>query len=189
MSLSLLPVPGPSFEDIFATGHVSRWHTKPMAVPQTLADHLAKVAMLADRLGRHLPERYDDAVAFETQQLALEHDLPETEHGDIPNPAKRWLNDRLPASYDDAVATDWWAARGFAAPAPSPLADDLVKVADILEAAARYWVYGLDEGLRHQLIFECARKTRAILPELLPVVAEALAAAGVHSALVGEAVA
>lgn len=184
-----LTVPGPSFEDILRTGHVSRWHTRPMAVPQTLADHLAKVALLADRLGRHLPERYDDQVAYETLMLALDHDLPETEHGDIPNPAKKWLNAHLLAPYDDLIATDWWQARGLTAPQPTALADDLVRVADILEAAARFWVYGLDDEVKHLLVFETAAVCRHLLPELLPVVAEALAAAGVNQQLVGEAVA
>lgn len=191
----LLPVPGPSFEDILQTGHVTRWHTKPMAVPQTLADHLAKVALLADRLGRHLPDQYDDQVAHETLLLALDHDLPETEHGDIPNPAKRWLCRELSArvgeeaSYDDAVARDWWHDRGLGAPEPSPLAEALVRVADILEAATRYWTYGLDHGLRHKLVFEAFAGCRKHLPELLPVVAEALAAAGVPGALIEEAAA
>ena len=189
MTQPLLSVPGPSFEDIFATGHVKRWHTKPEAVAQTLADHLAKVAMLADRLGRHLGEAYTPQLAYETLMLALDHDLPETEHGDIPNPAKRWLNTRLVGPYDYEVAVDWWQARGQSAAEPSPLAEQLLWVADILEAAGRYWVYGLDHGLRHQMIFEACTVTRRVRPDLLPVVAEALRAAGVPVALVEEAAA
>lgn len=189
MTQPLLPVPGPSFEDILQTGHVLRWHTKPMAAHQSLADHLAKVALLADRLGRHMPERYDDRVAHETLILALHHDFPETEHGDIPNPAKRWLNARLGQGYDAEVAFDWWRDRGLDAPAAAPLAEALVKVADILEAATRYWTYGLDDNLRDRLVFEACTVCRALLPDLLPVVGEALAAAGVPGALVAEAAA
>ena len=185
-----LTIPGPTFEDILRTGYVLRWHTRPMAQMQTLADHLAKVGLLADRLGRHLPERYDDQVAYETLLLALQHDLSETEHGDIPNPAKKWLNDRLGDRYDDLVALDWWRGRGLTdPPLYADLADLLVRVADILEAAARYWVYGLDPDIKAHLVFETATVTRRLLPELLPVVAEALAAAGVPAVLISEAAA
>ena len=184
---SLLPtVPGPTFGDIFATGNLLRWHSAAQAGTQTLADHLAKVALLADRLGRYLPESYDDAVAYETLLLALQHDLPETEHGDIPNPAKRWLNNHLLRPYDDMVAEDWWLERGQEVPQYSPLAVALVKVADILEAAARYWVYGLDREKAQTVVFEVGVTTRRVLPELLPVVAQALTDAGVAPELVAE---
>lgn len=182
-------IPGPTFEDILATGHVLRWHTKPQATAQTLADHLAKVALLADRLGRHLPERYDEATAHATLLWALCHDLPETEHGDIPNPAKRWLNAHLLRPYDEMVAEDWWRDRGEPLPEPCPLAVALVRVADILEAATRFWTYGLDDEVRPNIIFEALAVTRRVLPELLPVVAEALEAAGVPGRVVEEGVA
>lgn len=188
MSL-LFSVPGPTFADILQTGHVSRWHTKPMAVPQTLADHLAKVALLADRLGRHLPHRYDDQVAHETLLFALHHDLPETEHGDIPNPAKRWLNAHLAGPYDAMVEEDWWLARGKGAPLVDALAFDLVRLADILEAATRYWTYGLDRDLQPKLVFETFVVCRKLLPELLPIVSDVLQAAGVPAPLIDEAAA
>lgn len=179
-------LPGPTFADILATGHVRRWHTKPEAAPQTLADHLGKVALLADRLGRHLPERYDDAAAHETLLWALCHDLPETEHGDIPNPAKRWLNNHLLRPYDEMVAEDWWRDRGEPAPEPSALPLALVQVADILEAATRYWTYGLDAEVKLSIVSEVGIVTRRVLPELLPVVALALEAAGVSRDLLAE---
>ena len=181
-----LTVPGPSFEDIFSLGHVSRWHTKPMAVPQTLADHKAKVSLLADRLGRHMPDRYDDAVAYQTVMWGLHHDAPENWHGDPPNPAKKWLNAHLVRNYDEMVAEDWWLERGMDAPQFDPLAVSLGRVADILEAAGRYWVYGLDQALRESMVHEAFVVTRRELPELLLVVAEALEAAGVPKALVAE---
>lgn len=184
-----LTLPGPTFEDIFDLGHVSRWHTKPMAVAQTLADHKAKVALLADRLGRHLKERYDDAVAYDTLLWGLNHDEPETTHGDVPNPAKQWLNANLPRPYDEMVAEDWWGERGQDVPEYHPLAVALGRVADALEAAGRYWIYGLDQQLRRDMIFEAITTTRRLLPELLHVVVEALEAAGVPKALVAEAAA
>lgn len=183
-------VTGPTFEDILATGHVLRWHTKPMARTQTLADHLGKVAQLADKLGCHLGERYDDAMALDTLRYALAHDLPETEHGDIPNPAKRWLDAHLGGpSYDAQIERCWWEARNEDAPLPPALAFDLVRLADILEAATQYWVYGLDQEVRSGLIFEALGRCRLLFPELLPVACEALAAAGVAEAVISEAAA
>ena len=186
---SPLTVPGPTFEDIFDLGHVSRWHTKPMAVAQTLADHKAKVALLADRMGRHLGDRYDDATAYETLLWGLGHDEPEVTHGDVPNPAKQWLNARLPRPYDEMVAEDWWGERGQTAPEYGPLAEALGRVADSLEASGRYWIYGLNQQLRQDMIYQTIATTRRILPELLHVVMEALESAGVPKDLVAEAAA
>ncbi len=181
-----LTLPGPTFEDILATGHLRRWHTRPHAQAQTLADHLSKVALLADRLGRYLAERYDDAVAHETLFWALHHDFPETEHGDIPRPSKRWLNERLVRPYDEKVAEDWWQDRGEPVPEPCALAVALVKVADILEAATWFWTYGLDQEVRTGIIGEVGTLTQKVLPELLPVVAQALRAAGVPDDLLAD---
>lgn len=189
-----ISLPGPTPEDILAVGYVTRWHTKPMAVPQSLSDHLAKVALLADWLGRRLGEEvYTPALALDALRWALVHDLPETEHGDIPNPAKRWLNTRIPwpdfVGYDDALAFEWWAKRDADAPQPYELVEQLVAIADILEAATRFWVFGLVPDLRVQLVFEAFAVTRKLRPDLMGPVGEVLAAAGVPDALIGEAAA
>jgi hypothetical protein len=61
-----------------------------------------------------------------------------------------------------------------------------VQVADILEAATRYWTYGLDAEVKLSIVSEVGIVTRRVLPELLPVVALALEAAGVSRDLLAE---
>jgi hypothetical protein len=61
-----------------------------------------------------------------------------------------------------------------------------VKVADILEAATRYWTYGMEEEVKVSIVSEVGSVTRRVLPELLPVVALALEAAGVSRDLLAE---
>jgi 5'-deoxynucleotidase len=186
---------GPTPLDLLATSHVVRWHTVATTRHQTLADHLGKVALLADHLGNHLGGRYTPEVALETLRKGLNHDLPETEHGDIPAPAKGWLNKALGSRYDDQVATAWWDARRMDVPKPSQLAEDLVAVADILEACAWYWTFGLTaqrgdvHDLRSALVFETFNQCKLLLPELVGAVGEILAAAGVPDTLINEAAA
>jgi len=190
MTIRPVSLPGPMPADLLATSHLVRWHTKPTARHQSLADHLGMVAQLADHLGLHLGPDYGPDVALETLRYALQHDLPETEHGDIPNPAKRWLNQRLEGGrYDALVADTWWGDRSLEAPMPWPLAEKLVKVADILEACCWYWVYGLLPDLRQTLVFEAVTVCRRELPQLLNAVSDVLSAAGVPDGLISEAVA
>ncbi len=190
MSITPIPIPGPRPEDLLAIGFVKRWHNKPTTQQQTLADHLGKVALYADWLGLHLREVYDDLAIVETLEWALTHDLPETEHGDIPNPAKKWLNKSLGQSYDDLVSVTWWSDRkASGAPVVGQLAQDLVAIADILEAATWFWTFGLDQDIKTTLIFDTFKVCRQRIPKLVPAVSDFLAAAGVPAALVGEAAA
>jgi hypothetical protein len=182
-------LPGPRPEDLLALSYLTRWHNKPTTRQQTLGEHLAKVALMADQLGHQLGDRYDDEAALETLCWALQHDLPETEHGDIPNPAKRWLDKSLGHPYDDLVATTWWRDRGAAHPSPSLLTQDLVAIADILDASVWFWVFGLERELAIELVFDTFRVCRSRLPILIPAVSEFLAAAGVPATLIGEAAA
>lgn len=183
--------------DLLATGHVLRWHTTPTARVQTLADHIAKVALLADHLGRHLgTERYTPEVALETLRWGLIHDLPETDNGDIPTPAKAWLNRWMPEGvkdYDSVLACYWWAERHKVWVHPSDIPWRLVSCADLLEACCWYWTFGLvnlrsdSKDLRSDLVYGTCRLCRDLLPELLGPVCEVLSAAGIPEGLIFEA--
>jgi hypothetical protein len=187
---------GPTPMDLLAAADVTRWHTTATARNQTLADHQGMVASLADHLGQRLGSRYSPYDALLTLRWALAHDLPETEHGDIPNPSKAWLDNRMVAGgcYDHQVAKDWWNARGCQRPLPTPLAEDLVSIADKLEACCWYWRFGLTprrgssaRDLREEMVFEALRTCRVLLPELQGPVSECLTAAGVPDSLIAEA--
>jgi hypothetical protein len=68
---------------IKAAYSVTRWHTMPNLKPQNLAAHSWGVALLIARL-------YDGPAVFLPALLraALEHDLAESEIGDMPRPAR-----------------------------------------------------------------------------------------------------
>lgn len=62
---------------------VTRWHTMPNSRPQNLASHLWGVAMMISRL-------YDGPINMfpALMRAALEHDLAESQIGDMPRPAR-----------------------------------------------------------------------------------------------------
>lgn len=189
--------------DILALGQVGRWHTVRTARVQTLAEHKARVAMLAVWLGHRLPVgRFGHLDELEVLRAALLHDVPETQFGDMPNPAKQainaWLGE-IPGEpgaqdFDTQVGARFWAARGVEDPMVrvGETAGKLLKVADVLEAAAFYWVEGLTKrrpGAGHlptvivrEALGVCARE----LPELLTFAGEVLLAADVPVDLIEE---
>lgn len=189
--------------DILALGSVIRWHTLRTARHQTLADHKARVALLAVWLGHRLPVgRFGHQNELEVLRAALLHDVPETQFGDMPNPAKQvinaWLGE-LPGEpdaqdFDTQVGERFWAARGATDPMAQvgEVAGKLLKVADVLEAACFYWTEGLTlrrPGAGHlptlivrEALGICAKE----LPELLTPAGEVLLAATVPVELVEE---
>lgn len=189
--------------DILALGSVTRWHTLRTARAQTLADHKARGALLAVWLGHRLPLGQFGAMdELEVLRLFLQHDVPETLQGDMPNPAKRVLNEYLgevpgepgAQDYDTQMEAAFWGARGAANPmaSASDLALRLLRVADVLEAACFYWQEGLTlrrPGIDHlptaivrEALGVCARE----LPGLLTAAAEVLLAAMVPVELIEE---
>lgn len=189
--------------DIHALGSVVRWHTVRTCRFQTLGEHKARVALLAVWLGHRLPlGRFGAMDELEVLRASLLHDVPETQYGDMPNPAKQiiniWLGE-IPGEagaqdFDTQVGARFWAARGVADPLVSvgETAGALLKVADILEAASFFWVEGLTlfrPGTGHlptlivrEAMSICARE----LPDLLTHVGEVLLGAGVPVSLIEE---
>jgi 5'-deoxynucleotidase len=174
--------------DILALGSVVRWHTLRTARAQTLADHKARVALLAVWLGHRLPVgRFEAHVELALLRLALLHDIPETQFGDVPNPSKQTLNRLETMDYDAVVDGVFWQARGVENPMATAhnLPLSLLKIADVLEAAAFYWTEGLTmrrPGTGHlptAIVREALVVVQRELPELLNASEEVLAAADV----------
>lgn len=174
--------------DILALGSVVRWHTLRTARAQTLAEHKARVALLAVWLGHRLPVgRFGAMDELELLRLALLHDAPETQFGDVPNPSKQALNLLETMDYDALVDGVFWQARGAANPMAtgSDLVLKLLRVADVLEAACFYWQEGLTlarpnvPDLRTAIVTEALAAVYRELPELGAAVDEVLDAAGV----------
>lgn len=110
--------------------HVKRWHTRPVGREQTVADHSAVVALLALRVGG---DELSDRDKVQVLLLGLLHDAHEARFGDIPYPARMALL-ALGIDLDAVCEAEFWGSHGPAEGA-SPLARDLVAVADKLEAA------------------------------------------------------
>lgn len=188
--------------DILALGSVTRWHTLRTARAQTLAEHKARVALLAVWLGHRLPVALGAMDELEVLRAALLHDMPETQLGDLPNPAKQIVNEYLGETPGEAGAQDFdaqmeaifWQARGACNPMStlSPLTSALLRVADVLEAAAFYWVEGITErrpGSGHlptAIVREAMAVVARELPSLLNPAGEVLLAACVPIDLIEE---
>lgn len=187
--------------DILALGGVTRWHTLRTSRPQTLAEHKARVALLGVWLAHRLPVgRFGALDELELLRAALLHDVPETQLGDMPNPAKQAINDWLGETpgevgaqdYDTQMEGAFWGARGVSNPmaALTGTVRALLRVADVLEAAAFYWMEGitlqrpgsghLPTAIVHEALAVVARE----LPELQSQAGEVLLAAGVSIELI-----
>ena len=189
--------------DILALGGVVRWHTRRTARHQTLAEHKALVAMLAVWLAHRLPPgRFGAMDELELLRAALLHDVPETQLGDLPNPAKKAVNDWLGEIPGEAGAQDFdtqmeglfWGARGCPNPMASlsATAGPLLRAADALEAATFYWTEGLTmrlPGVGHlptAVVREAMGVVAREVPELLLAAGEILLAANVPIDLIEE---
>lgn len=174
--------------DILALGSVTRWHTLRTQRAQTLADHSARVALLAVWLGHQLGSvRFTPDEELQTLRLALVHDVPETAFGDVPAPTKALLNIEVAVSYDLVMDRLFWSERNAENPwdHTSSIARRLVKVADMLEAALFYWSEGQTLGrpgmpaLHEAFINESWAVVDRELPELEAAVSVVMLSAGV----------
>jgi len=189
--------------DILALGSVVRWHTLRTSRAQTLADHKARVALLAVWLAHRLPPgRFGAMDELELLRAALLHDVPETQLGDLPNPAKQAVNNWLgeipgevgSQDFDTQMEGLFWGARGCPNPMAtlSSTAGPLLRAADVLEAAAFYWVEGLTmrrPGTGHlptAILREAMSVVAREVPELITAAGEILLAACVPIELIEE---
>lgn len=101
---------------------VTRWHTMQNSRPQNLASHLWGVAMMISRLYDGPPEHYRSLM-----QACLEHDLAESQIGDMPRPAKTEHHRGIEVS----VATSMGIVHEDMLP---PIARKWLEWADLIEA-------------------------------------------------------
>lgn len=77
---------------ILQAGQVRRYHTKPMANPQTIADHTWGVMIILDQIYDKLPPTNEKLMSLtKVLRYALYHDVAEYVTGDSPYTAKRLL--------------------------------------------------------------------------------------------------
>lgn len=148
-------------EDVLAHGWTTRWHTAPTRRAQSLAEHVAKVAMIAAKLADALDPKPTPEELLALIQDCLLHDAPEITYGDIPNPGKRAIEAATGHDLDLLMDGRFWAA-GDRGAGPHPVEEngleDLRRLADILEATTFYWTDGAPGTQRaHQVLRECAQ--------------------------------
>lgn len=102
---------------------VTRWHTMQNSRPQNLASHLWGVAMMISRLYDGPPELYRSLM-----QAALEHDLAESQIGDMPRPARTEEHKGLELSVARAMGI-------MHEEMLHPIAEKWLEWADLIEAA------------------------------------------------------
>lgn len=163
-----------TLHDIQAMSHVKRWHSSSTRRPQNLAEHSFNVAMLGLKLGSLLHHGIEDEDRLQLLELALVHDISETQFGDVPSPTKWHLRDAHGLNYDAVMDQAFWVQRG-AEHAPSaeavPLVRDLIHIADVLEAA----LFILAEGNNHHLAASVVKECRALVERLLPILSKPVA--------------
>lgn len=106
-------------EMIARVSSVKRWHIISTTRQQTLAEHLALVAMLAGEIARRLGRQPTEYV-----QWGLYHDAAEVFLGDPPSPAKT----------EEHREREYEVLHSFAIPIPSVAIQDIVKICDLAEA-------------------------------------------------------
>lgn len=154
--LASLPVLLP--DQIRALGETVRWHTRATLRSQTVADHSAKVALLA----LYLWPSPQPEVRLAILQWALMHDAHEPQFGDLPYPVKQAMRQK-------GLDLDLESQGIFFQPLENPvnyLPTDVlavVDVADILEAAvfSAKWLPEIAAEIRH----DAERVARARLSE------------------------
>lgn len=159
-----------------ATGTVTRWHTFRTEREQSIAEHSARVTMIAVSLGHALgPSRFLAQDELEVRRLSEWHDIHEVEFGDMPHPVKSWLLEFESLDFDRAADAAFAARLGLASPMLEArhLSLALVAVADRLEGACFYWQEGRTQwhpDLGHvptAIVRTALKVTLRMMPELV----------------------
>lgn len=138
-----------SVTDILAPAHVHRWHMIRVKRTQTLAEHSFNVALLAGKIASLM--KCHAEIMGEVLQFALLHDIHETEYGDMPTPAKKFVRSRN-SNILTEMEDHFWLSRG-AVPlgSYSEVVPRIVKLADMTEAYLFYRVEGDDDKITNRL--------------------------------------
>lgn len=143
-------------------GHVRRWHIVAVAREQTVAEHMHRVAVLAEHILRILGKfDWDSNLTLNVMRWASIHDRVESLTGDVPTPTKDDIRavihghgvgdvfDQAFAKYDEE-AEELRAC--IAEDGECPLAGRIVKYADLLEAMNYAGIFGCGSHAREAWI-------------------------------------
>lgn len=139
---------------VFQGGAVRRFHTLPTVGVDTVASHSFGVAMLAWMLCKGAPSRA-------LVQKCLVHDIPEQTFGDIPSPAKKFLESEKLARAEDSLLEE----NGLH---PGTLTEEderVFKLADNLDGL-RFCIEEYNKG--NSGLLECERNYCRYITDMLP---------------------
>lgn len=145
-----------TFYDFMRAGHVKRWHIVETVRPQTLAEHLWRVTVIALELYQLMGH---DAANERAQLMAaaLFHDTPEIRMGDTPTPAKAFIRER--AGVGDMfklMEEELMPEIPYIGGALPPELARFLKMADAIEAA--HWISEHAVGAHGQVVAQYNKK-------------------------------
>jgi len=123
------------------TGHVKRWQIVRVAREQTIAEHMYRVAIIAEAMAEAMG--FDGYAINDIRNWALIHDLPEVIIGDIPTPTKRAMRGPM-TDLELSVDSDFRDKYEHLAEY-QPVVLEVVKLADLAEAIDFLDVEGLGQ--------------------------------------------
>lgn len=140
------------------SGHVRRWHIVAVAREQTIADHMHRVGVIAEEILRTLGLfDWNFNITLNVMRWAAIHDRHEYLLGDLPTPTKEAIRVQLATTYGEDVFERAAAdidpeaeelRASIAADGGCPLAGDIVKLADLLEAMNYVGIFGCGSHAR-----------------------------------------
>ncbi|AIZ01424.1 hypothetical protein CJY_0025 [Vibrio phage CJY] len=132
-------------QNILRAGHVPRWQLCDTTRTQSIAEHMFNVAMIARHMCAHIGITGDEMNEIVMQ--ALTHDMDEVILGDMPTVTKQRLREAgiEPNGLIDCTETI----------IEDPLAKQLIKIADLVEAA--WWIDEHGIGRHAERVAEITR--------------------------------
>lgn len=138
--------------DLLNLAHVPRWGVVPTSRPQSVAEHSFNVAVIALEIAGKLKLQHSSILM--TAMLALQHDVAESETGDLPSTLKSYIPPHVLRSVEE-VCCPWLTARPY-----TPTEIVIVKIADKIEAIMYNSRWGVGPRARY-----AERRDRAICDE------------------------
>lgn len=150
-----------TFYDFMRAGHVKRWHIVETIRPQTLAEHLWRVTVIAMELHRSITGDSKTAEVTQLMAAAMFHDTPEIRIGDTPTPAKQFIREHAGDVFKKMEEVLLPGIPYVGGQCPDHLLP-FIKMADAIEAA--HWIHECHAGIHGQAV---ARTNARIMMELV----------------------
>lgn len=146
---------GFTFKESMRLHIIKRWGIIDMSRPQSVAEHSYNVALITSAICAEL--ELSRVCTQRCLEWALWHDMSEIHSGDIPTPAKRYL--QLNA-FESKRCPQW--AEYKRSHGKDSTTINIVKIADYIDAIQFAELYCIDEN-RDVILFEMVSKMRDVI--------------------------